>query len=85
MFVEIALGLSGKRFNNFLYAIQGVGGVFVAVFLAAYLAGLPTTNVLHNQPVVRDTLGVVGAIFLVLILAGVILAAYSRRRDLARA
>lgn len=79
--MEIALGLSGKRVNNFLYAIQGVGGVFVAVFLAAYLAGLPTTNVLHNQPAFRGTLAIVGVVFLVLILAGVIMAAYSSRRN----
>ena len=79
--MEIALDLSGKRVNNFLYVIQGVGGVFVAVFLAAYLAGLPTTNVLHNQPVVRGTLIIVGIAFLVLILAATVIVAYSRRSN----
>jgi hypothetical protein len=77
--VEIALNLSGKHFNNFLYVVQGVGGVFVAVFLVAYLAGLPTTNVLHNQPVVRNSLTIVGVFFLVLILASIISVAYRRR------
>jgi hypothetical protein len=79
--VEIALDLSGKRVNNFLYAVQGVGGVFVAVFLAAYLAGLPTTNVLHNQPMVRGTLVIVGIAFLVLILVAIALAVYRRRSN----
>ncbi len=76
--MEIVLTLRGKRFNTFLYAVQGVGGVFVAVFLAAYLAGLPTTTVFHSQPAVRFTLVVVGALFLVLILVAVILAVYRK-------
>jgi hypothetical protein len=80
--VEIALGLSGKRVNIFLYVVQGIGGVFIAIFLAAYLAGLPTTNVLHNQPLVRSALVVVGIMFLVLILANIIVAAYWRRSKL---
>ena len=82
LFMEITLGLSGKRVNNFLYIVQGVGGFFVAIFLGAYLAGLPTTNVLHSQPVVRDALLVVGVVFLVLILASIIMAAYYRHSNM---
>jgi uncharacterized membrane protein YfcA len=65
--------------HSFLFAVQGVGVVFAAVFLAAYLGGLPTTNVLHNEPAFRIPLAVIGATLLILVLATVILSVYSRR------
>jgi len=42
---------------------------------------LPTTNVLHNQPMVRGTLVIVGIAFLVLILVAIVLAVYRRRSN----
>jgi len=48
-------------------AIQGVGIVFIGFFLAAYLAGLPTTVVLHSEPVFRIPLLILGAVLLELI------------------
>jgi hypothetical protein len=63
------LAPSERQTNGLLYATQGVGAVFVAVFLAAYLGGLPTTNVLHSEPVFRLLLTIFGALFLVLIAA----------------
>ena len=73
-----------KGFNQnhgkLLYATQGVGAVFVAVFLAAYLGGLPSTDVLHSEPIFRIPLIIFGAAFLILILATVIMAAYLRKR-----
>ncbi len=71
--------LSEKRMHNFLFAVQGVGIVFVAIFIVAYLGGLPTTNVLHNQPVFRISLAVVGVVFLVITFATVVLAVFSRK------
>ncbi len=65
--------------NNFLFVVEGVGIVFVAVFLAAYLGGLPTTAVLHIEPAFRTTLAVVGVVFLIFILAAVVLAALQKR------
>jgi pyridoxal/pyridoxine/pyridoxamine kinase len=77
--MEITLELTEKRMHSFLFAVQGVGVVFAAVFLAAYLGGLPTTNVLHNEPAFRIPLAVIGATLLILVLATVILSVYSRR------
>jgi hypothetical protein len=78
LFVEIDLGLSGKRVNALLYGVEGIGGIFVAIFLAAYLAGLPTTNVLHSEPTVRMALLVVGVVFLASILITIVVAAYRK-------
>ena len=64
-----------KHVNRLLFATQGVGAVFVAVFLAAYMAGLPGTNVLHMELAFRIPLIIFGAALLVLILVTVILAA----------
>ncbi len=68
---------SDNRLNKFLFAVEGVGAVFVAIFLAAYLGGLfytPQTTVLHSELAFRIPLFVFGAALLVLILATVVLA-----------
>ncbi len=69
---------SEKRVTQFLFATQGVGAVFVGIYLAAYMAGLPSTDVLHSEPAFRIPLMVFGAVLLVLVLATVILAAYRK-------
>ena len=69
-----------KNLGKLLNATQGVGAVFVAVFLAAYLGGLPSTDVLHSEPIFRIPLIIFGAALLILILATVIMAAYLRKR-----
>jgi hypothetical protein len=74
------LRLNDKRISNFLFAAQGVGAIFVGIFLVAYLGGLPSTNVLHNQAAFRISLAVFGIVFLVLILAGVILAVSYKKK-----
>jgi uncharacterized membrane protein len=70
--------LNGKRTTILLYAVQGTGIVFVCVFLAAYLGGLPSTAVLHIEPAFRITLTIFGAALLVIILATVVLAIYGK-------
>ena len=65
--------------SKFLYAIEGVGVVFVAFFLVAYLAGLPTTNVLHSEEAFRYPLFGLGIALLVMILGAVVLAIRQRR------
>jgi hypothetical protein len=75
------MGFNRNHATKLLYASQGVGAVFVAVFLAAYLGGLPSTNVLHSEPAFRIPLIIFGAGLLVLILATVIMAAYIGKRQ----
>lgn len=71
--------LSNSLVQKYLYLVEGVGAVFVAFFLIAYLGGLPTTNVLHAMAVFRLPLMGLGAALLVLILIGVVLAVLRRR------
>ena len=40
--------IAEKTVNVLLYATEGLGAVFIAIFLAAYLGGLPSTDVLHS-------------------------------------
>ena len=61
--------ISNRRLNLALYALQGVGAAFVAIFLAAYLGGLPSTDVLHSRPEFRIPLIIFGAALLALVLA----------------
>jgi hypothetical protein len=71
--------MNERTLTIFLYATEGVGAVFVGLFLVAYLGGLfviPQTTVFHSEPVLRIPLTVFGAVLLVLILASVGLAVY---------
>jgi hypothetical protein len=66
------LRLSDKRVGKFLFALQGVGAVFVGLFLAAYLGGLPTTAVLHSEATFRIPLFIFGGVLLFLVLAALV-------------
>lgn len=66
--------LANKKITSVLFALQGVGVVFVGIFLAAYLGGLPTTAVLHSEPAFKIPLIIFGAVLLIIILATIILA-----------
>lgn len=71
--------LSEKQKNIFLFTAEGVGAAFVGVFLAAYLAGLPTTKVFHSEPAFRISLMILGVVFLAMIFSAFILAALSKK------
>jgi len=63
-----------------LFAAQGVGAVFVGIFLAAYLAGLPSTVVFHSEPAFRIPLIIFGAVLLVIVLSAFVLAVISKKK-----
>jgi hypothetical protein len=73
------LGFNEKQVTKLLLATQGVGAVFVGIFLAAYLGGLPSTTVLHSEPAFKIPLIISGAVLLVLVLSIVILAVHSKK------
>jgi hypothetical protein len=75
------LRLNEKRISNFLFVTQGVGIIFVGIFLVAYLGGLPSTNVLHNEAAFRIPLTILGIVVLVLMFATVIVAAFQRKNN----
>jgi len=75
---------NNKRITNLLLAVQGVGAVFAGIFLAAYLGGMfmkPSTTVLHSEPAFKIPLTVFGIVLLALILATVVLAAASKKKE----
>jgi len=74
------LQLNNKLITNFLLALEGVGAVFVAIFLAAYLGGLPSNRVLDYEPAFKIPLTVFGIVLLVLILATVVLTVASKKK-----
>ena len=71
--------LSDIQTAKFLFAVQGLGAVFVIIFLAAYLGGLPSTNVLHSEPIFRIPLSIFGVAFLALTIVAIGLAALSEK------
>ncbi len=74
---------NNKTTRSLLFALQGVGVVFVGIFLAAYLGGMfmtPSTTVLHSEPAFKIPLIIFGAVLLLLALAVVILAASTRKK-----
>jgi hypothetical protein len=73
---------SSRGLSKFLFAVEGVGAVFVGIFLAAYLSGLfviPQTTVFHSDQIVRLALSVLGAVLLVLVLITVVIAILKRK------
>ena len=70
--------LTDEQTAKFLFAVQGIGAVFVGVFLAAYLGGLPTTAVLHSEPAFRIPLTILGVALLILVLSAFVLAGLSK-------
>jgi hypothetical protein len=60
------------RTSRLLFATESIGAIFASIFLVAYLAGIPTTAVLHSDPTIRLLLATTGIIYLVLIVLTVI-------------
>ncbi len=71
--------LNNRQITKFVYASEGAGTVFAGIFLAAYLLGLPSTEVRHSEPIFRTSLSVVGIIFVVLVLVALVLSFYIKK------
>jgi hypothetical protein len=72
-----------KTIRTLLFALQGVGAVFVGIFLAAYLGGMfmtPSTTVLHSEPAFKIPLMIFGILFLVFVFVVVILAVSKKKK-----
>lgn len=85
--VGLPLLFSSKKATAFLLTLEGTGAVFTGIFLAAYLggllaaylSGLPSTNVLHSEPIFRIPLAIIGVAFLIMVFTAVILAARTKK------
>ncbi len=65
----------------FLFAAAGLGAIFVGIFSAAYLLGLPSTAVLHSEPIIRTALSILGIILIAVTLAALAVAAFMKPKD----
>jgi len=74
------MNTSNKQSTRFLFTTRVVGVIFVAIYLTAYLGGLPGTTVLHSEPIFRIPLAVFGETLLVFIFTAFGLA-ISRRKE----
>jgi hypothetical protein len=75
--------MNDKTVNTALLALEGIGAIFVGLFLAVYLGGLfvvPQTTVFHSDPTIKLTLAILGILFLIAVLATVVLAAIKRKK-----
>jgi hypothetical protein len=76
------LPLTNKQINGFLYAIEGLGAVFVGLFIVVYLAGLgklPKDVVYHSEPVFRTPLSIIGAVLITLVLAALLISIFAKK------
>ncbi len=72
---------SNKQVNIFLLAIEGIGLIFVSIFSAAYLLGLPSTAVLHSEPTFRTALSVLGVLLIALVLSALVISAVAKKKE----
>jgi hypothetical protein len=70
--VICARWIQQRKQQPLLLALEAVGALFVALFLIAYLAGMPTTTVYHSNPILRVPLDVLGVALLILLLANIV-------------
>jgi len=74
--------MNNNKLTKFLFVIEGLGAVFVGIFLAAYLGGLfvvPQTTVFHSVFAVKTALAIFGGVLLVLVLVAVVIAVMKRK------
>jgi succinate dehydrogenase hydrophobic anchor subunit len=73
--------LNKKQSQTFLFAAQGVGTVFVVIFLAAYFGGLPSTETLNSEPSFILAQTVVGLLLIVFVIAAFVLAILTKSKN----
>ena len=79
-----AIQLIDSQLKKFLYAVEGVGAVFVGFFLTVYLLGLrdvPRDVVYHSEAVFRTSLSFLGVILIALAVIGVLLSILLKKKD----
>ncbi len=81
--------ITEKQTNIFLFAAQGVGAIFVGIFLTAYFGGLleayiadlPLTNTFNSDPTFVVSQSVIGAILIAFVVVALVLAAIVKQKD----
>lgn len=76
------MGLYDKKISAFLVATIAIGTIFVGVFLSAYLGGLPSTTVLHSDPIFNLLLSIFGGALLILVMFAYVFAFITKKNSL---
>ena len=72
--------MDDNQISKFLFAIEGIGAIFVGAFLSAYLMGLPTYVVYHSDPNLRSILSLFGAVLIVLVITSLVVSFLMRKK-----
>jgi len=83
------LKITEKQTNIFLFAAQGVGAIFVGIFLTAYFGGLleayiadlPLTNTFNSDPTFVVSQSVIGAILIAFVVVALVLTTIVKQKD----
>ena len=70
----------GGKMATVLLIFEVIGAIFTGIFLAAYLSGLPSTQVLHSEPFFRMALIIMGGLFLATALLSLMLMISGNRK-----
>ncbi len=77
------MNLTNGQIKGFLFAVEGVGAVFVGLFLTVYLLGLrdlPRDMVYHSEPIFRTLLSIFGVALIVLVLGAALLSVLVKKK-----
>jgi hypothetical protein len=82
MYTDRFMPVLSKKFNVLIYAIEGVGAMFMGLFVTVYVAGitqLPDYVVFHSEPTVRLAMSIIGALLLALVIIAFIIGLTKRK------
>ena len=65
--------MNDSQISKFLFVFEGIGVIFLGLFLIAYLTGLPTDIVYHSDPSLRLLLSVSGVVLVFFVAIGFVL------------
>ena len=65
-----------SQISKFLFVFEGLGVVFLGLFLIGYLAGLPTDIVYHSDPSLRLLLSISGVVLVLFVVIGFVLSRF---------
>ena len=75
--------MTDGQVRGFLFAVEGVGVVFVGLFLTVYLLGLkdlPGDMVYHSEPIFRTLLSIFSSLVIVIAVIALILSVILKKK-----
>ena len=73
--------MNDKQISKLLLAFEGIGAIFLGVFLLAYLIGTPSYVVYHSEPTFRMILSIFDGLFIILILIAFLASVLNKKKD----